>query len=420
MVLIPSGSYFRGSAKNVVGYWENQSPVTRISIGYDFGMSRAEITQAQWKKLMGFNPSKHKDCDSCPVENVSWEEAAEYTQQLSERTGKRYRLPSESEWEYACRANQRFDLCGSDSPHETAWYAKNSNWETHAVSGKMPNAFGLHDMSGNVAEWVEDCYDGNYFFQKPTNGSAYTKSKCSKHVVKGGAFQDVADDGRLRAAYRDGWSSGYGDGYGNIGFRVVKEVDHSRLGEDITIRKHIPLPDGGYIAIYSDGMIACFDHGDSVTTGSACKRPSLEDEERYIGQDGQRLENMKADAGRMLVEMVRDREAAKKNKEMELQAEEQKRGTVEYCLAPISPGEIQVRVAPNWTTIIGFVVGVDGKDSQHSKKFRVRAYDGDATQGMANYEYSGRLTGAVQLILDKYKQRYAPNAKRWFSQHECN
>lgn len=382
-------------------------------------MAKTETTQSQWNSLMEFNPSENKKCSNCPVENITWEDAVEYTRRLSEKTGNRYRLPSESEWEYACRANQNLNLCGSNSQNEISWNAKNSDWRTHTVAKKIPNAFGLYDMSGNVAEWVEDCYDANHYFSGPKNGRAFTRKKCSEHVAKGGSFQEGSDDGKLRAASRSGWSSDY-SGYGTIGFRVVREIDNSSIGENINISKFIPLPNEGHIIIYSDGLMACFDSNHVVTTDSTCKRPSIENENKYIKEHKLAIEKMQIDAGKMLVDMVRGREAEKTNKEIKLRAEEQKRGTVEYCLSSVSSSEIQVKMNPNWATIIGFVISADGKNSQNSKAFNIRAFDDKSSNGMAYYKHSGQLKDAVAVVLDKYKTRYSPNTKKWFSQRECN
>lgn len=110
---------------------------------------------------MGNNPSYFSNCGAdCPVEQVSWNDAKEFIRRLNSKTGKQYRLPSEAEWEYACRAGGQQEYCGSDSVDSVAWYGLNSGRTTHPVARKQPNAFGLYDMLGNVAEWVEDCYNG--------------------------------------------------------------------------------------------------------------------------------------------------------------------------------------------------------------------------------------------------------------------
>jgi len=136
-------------------------------------IGRTEVTQGQWRVVMGNNPSNFSSCgDTCPVEKVSWDDAQEYVRKLSQKTGKTYRLPTETEWERACRAGSQQEYCGSDNIDSVAWYDGNSGSKTHAVAGKQANAWGLNDMSGNVWEWTDSCYD----------------SDCSKRVLRGGSW----------------------------------------------------------------------------------------------------------------------------------------------------------------------------------------------------------------------------------------
>lgn len=202
---------------------EKESPVKKLTAGTLFkdcdecpemvvlppeagniAMGRTEVTQAQWRAVMGTNPSWFKGCDDCPVEQVSWNDAKSYLSKLNARTGKQYRLPSEAEWEYACRAGGTHTYCGSENIDSVAWYHGNSYYgnsrsKTHAVAGKQANAWGLYDMSGNVAEWVEDCWSSNYIGVS-TDRSARTSGDCGQRVLRGGAWSDVPPD--TRAAYR--------------------------------------------------------------------------------------------------------------------------------------------------------------------------------------------------------------------------
>ncbi|MBU1223785.1 MAG: SUMF1/EgtB/PvdO family nonheme iron enzyme [Gammaproteobacteria bacterium] len=149
-----------------------------------FALARTEVTQAQWQVLMGNNPSRFKECGGdCPVENVSWHDAQAYVKKLAEVTGKPYRLPSESEWEYACGAGKDDKYCGGNDLDAVVakiegYNAKTSTSDdkTKTVGQKAPNAWGLFDMSGNVSEWVEDCLHYNYFANNgaPDDGSAWT------------------------------------------------------------------------------------------------------------------------------------------------------------------------------------------------------------------------------------------------------
>lgn len=169
MVVIPAGSFQMGGDKQ-----NDEQPIHNVTIGRPFALATTEVTQGQWRAVMGSNPSNFSACgDTCPVENVSWDDAQAYVKKLSEKTGKQYRLPSEAEWEYACRAGSRQTYCGSDSIDDVAWYNGNSGGKTHPVADKQANAWGLYDMTGNVWEWVEDCWHGTYN-GAPTDGSAWT------------------------------------------------------------------------------------------------------------------------------------------------------------------------------------------------------------------------------------------------------
>ena len=167
---------------------------------------------------MGSNPSRFSACgDTCPVEQVNWEDAKQFVSRLSAKTGMTYRLPSEAEWEYACRAGGRHEYCGSDSADDVAWYDRNSGRATHSVVGRQANAWGLHDISGNVWEWVEDCWNENYS-NAPADGSAWTAGDCSLRVVHGGSWGN--DPQSLRSEYRLWLTSAVR--FSNLGFRVAR------------------------------------------------------------------------------------------------------------------------------------------------------------------------------------------------------
>lgn len=202
MVVIPAGSFQMGSN----GGKSDEKPVHRVDVPA-FAIGKTEVTQAQWRAIMGSNPSRFSDCDDCPVERVNWHDAQDYLNRLSARTGQRYRLPSEAEWEYACRAGGQHEYCGGDSLDSLAWYDGNSNKRTQSVERKQANAWGLHDMSGNVWEWVQDCWNGSYN-GAPADGSAWTDGDCGKRVLRGGswghlpAFTRAADRGRSDTTFR--------------------------------------------------------------------------------------------------------------------------------------------------------------------------------------------------------------------------
>ncbi|MDO8370021.1 MAG: SUMF1/EgtB/PvdO family nonheme iron enzyme [Candidatus Nitrotoga sp.] len=211
MMVIPSGKFEMGS-----NIHDSQKPIHSVNVNA-FALGKTEVTQGQWRAMMGNNPSGFSSCgDDCPVEQVSWDDAQAYVKWLSNKTGKQYRLPSEAEWEYACRSGGQQEYCGSDNVDSVAWYDGNSGKSTHPVSRKQPNAFGLYDMSGNVWEWVEDSWHDNYN-GAPTNGSVW-QGDGAQRVLRGGSGDNVprraraAGRGRVGPAIR---SSGFG-------FRVAR------------------------------------------------------------------------------------------------------------------------------------------------------------------------------------------------------
>jgi formylglycine-generating enzyme required for sulfatase activity len=210
-VEIPSGSFMMGS-ENGEG---NANPVHRVSISQSFYMGKYEITQAQWKTVMGNNPSYFSSCGgNCPVEQVSWDDAQEFIRKLNSlQSNYKYRLPTEAEWEYACRARTTGDYFGNLDL--IAWYRSNSGEKTHPVGQKQSNAWGLYDMSGNVWEWCEDWY-GEYQGGAVTDPTGATSGR--NRVLRGGGWRDNAVE--LRSAYRYGYPPSYRDV--DLGFRVLR------------------------------------------------------------------------------------------------------------------------------------------------------------------------------------------------------
>ena len=225
MVTIPAGSFMMGSN----GGNASEMPVHKVTIKRAFAMGKTEVTQGQWKALMGNNPSGFVSCgDDCPVEQVSWLDTQEFIQKLNAKTGKQYRLPSESEWEYAARAgsNTAFPW-GDQSSHEYANYGENEcckgmvqgrdKWVNTSPTGSFPpNAFGLYDMIGNVWEWTEDSYHDNYA-GAPVDGSAW-QGDGENRVLRGGSWYFRSQN--IRAAYRARNAPSYR--YYNFGFRLVR------------------------------------------------------------------------------------------------------------------------------------------------------------------------------------------------------
>ncbi len=212
LVWIPAGSFLMGS-KN--GH-DDEKPVQRVTISQGFYIGRYEVTQAQWQAVMGNNPSNFKRCDQCPVEMVSWDDAQEFIRKLNTMNdGYTYRLPSEAEWEYAARAGTTGDYAGD--LNAMAWYGNNSGrkrldaaeifrtnpqnyyrritdngGQTHPVGSKLPNAFGLFDMHGNVWEWCQDWYHESYV-GAPLDGSAWLSGGRQERVLRGGSWYFGAD-----------------------------------------------------------------------------------------------------------------------------------------------------------------------------------------------------------------------------------
>ena len=200
MVVIPAGSFEMGSNESV-----SERPVHRVNVP-SFLIGKTEVTQGQWKAVMGSNPSRFSQCgDDCPVDSVSWSDAQEFAQRLSQKTGKQYRLPSEAEWEYAARAGRHTKWSFGDNKSQLsdyAWFRDNSQSKTQRVAQKRPNAFGLFDMHGNVWEWVQDCWHGNYT-GAPTDGSAWTTACLDSNyrVLRGGSWN--YGPANLRSANRN-------------------------------------------------------------------------------------------------------------------------------------------------------------------------------------------------------------------------
>lgn len=217
LVKIPAGSFMMGSNDGD----ENEKPVHRVNIGYSFYMGKYEITQKQWKAIMGNNPSDIKG-DNLPVEEVSWNRAKEFIRKLNKlQNDYEYRLPTEAEWEYACRAGTSGDYAGNIDL--MAWHDENSGKPvtTHPVGQKQPNAFGLYDMHGNVCEWVEDIYNSSYI-GLPIDGSANLSiGDTNKRIRRGGVMYMPAKF--TRSANRaDTALNDYHDFY--VGFRVAARL----------------------------------------------------------------------------------------------------------------------------------------------------------------------------------------------------
>ncbi len=189
-VLIPAGEFNMGLPSNDPGRFDDEGPLHHVKISKAFYMSKYEVTQKQWRDVMGNNPSEFKG-DNLPVEQVSWEDAQNFIKKLNDMEGtNKYRLPSEAEWEYAARAGTttRYSFGNDESElGNYAWYYTNSNSRTHEIGQKNPNPWGLYDMIGNVYEWVQDKYHDSYN-GAPTDGSSWESGFGSTGIFRGGGF----------------------------------------------------------------------------------------------------------------------------------------------------------------------------------------------------------------------------------------
>ncbi len=211
MIVVPGGSFDMGS---YVGHL-NQWPVHRVTFPKDLAVGVYEVMQREWRFLMGSNPSRFKG-DDRPVEKVSWRDAKRYVEALSRKTGEQYRLLSESEWEYVARAGTQTRYWFGDR-YDSGKVADGRSTEN---VGRYPaNAFGLHDVHGNVWEWVEDCWNDSYS-GAPTDGRVWAVGDCSIRVLRGGSWVDKPR--LLRSANRGRNNTGAHGG--NQGFRVARIV----------------------------------------------------------------------------------------------------------------------------------------------------------------------------------------------------
>lgn len=249
MVLIPAGSFMMGhDYVNITGnvdkvnvYYSDEQPMHRVTLNA-FQIGATEITQGQYKAVTGVNPSTFTGDDNLPVTNVSADEALIFCNKLSEaagmepcydpKTGKcnfsknGFRLPTEAEWEYACRAGTRTQFSTGDTEKDldrAGWYIVNSGGRTHPVSQKKPNAWGIYDMHGNVFEFCYDGYDerytgGNYNPESVTNPKGI--ENFNLRIMRGGGW--FSEPSVCRSAARSNFWTGGGNYY--VWFRVVRSV----------------------------------------------------------------------------------------------------------------------------------------------------------------------------------------------------
>ena len=226
MVFVEGGTYMMGYDPKRDGedkYMDPSKPLHQVQVN-DFYIGKYEVTQAQWRNVMGENPSYFKDCDKCPVEQVSWNEVQDFIKKLNQQTGGNYRLPTEAEWEFAARGgnlSKGYRYAGSNTIDEVAWYKDNAENRTHNVGYKRPNELGVYDMSGNVWEWCEDDWHGD-FRSAPSDGSAWMdeSNRNPFHVLRGGSW--VSYSHLCNITYRNLEDSGRR--YYSNGFRLAASL----------------------------------------------------------------------------------------------------------------------------------------------------------------------------------------------------
>jgi len=195
MVLIPAGEFLMGSPDSDKSGRADERPQHRVRITRPFYLGKYLVTQEQWQAVMGNNPSEFKGPKN-PVDSVGWEDCREFLKRLNKlfvHTGIKASLPTEAQWEYACRAGSttRYFYGDEDAKlAEYAWFNENSLEKTHPVGQKKPNAWGLYDMHGSLFQWCADWYDGDYYKSSPTSDPCGPSSG-SLHIDRGGCWNSL-------------------------------------------------------------------------------------------------------------------------------------------------------------------------------------------------------------------------------------
>lgn len=236
MVVVPAGEFTIGSPADEAARSDDEGPQRKVAIAEPFAVGKFEVTFAEWDACVAAGECKHKPKTDWgrnrqPVMRVSWDDAKQFVAWLSKKTGNSYRLLSEAEWEYAARAGTTTvfstgptittDQANFDGDYTYGGSEKGKDLgKTIEVGSFKPNPFGLHDMHGNVWEWVEDCYQRDGYQRAPADGSAYVSGDCSRRVLRGGSWNSYPRF--LRSADRYGDRVGYR--VDNYGFRVARTL----------------------------------------------------------------------------------------------------------------------------------------------------------------------------------------------------
>ncbi len=202
MVFVKGGTFQMGATEEQGSdAYDNEKPAHSVTLS-DYYIGETEVTQALWEAVMGDNPLYYKN-PNLPMEDMSWEEGQLFITKLNQLTGKKFRFPTEAEWEYAARGgckSRGYKYAGSNDFDEVAWTSENSEMDPHFVKQKSPNELGIYDMSGNVEEWCQDWYDEEYYSKSPSNDPCNnTKADC--HVGRGGNWNSASATSRV--SYRN-------------------------------------------------------------------------------------------------------------------------------------------------------------------------------------------------------------------------
>lgn len=219
MVFVKGGAFRMGSLSGGA----DEKPVHEVVLD-DFYIGRFEVTQYEWRQIMGRDTSKcyFEGCDSCPVERVSWYKVQEYIESLNAKTKMNYRLPTEAEWEFAARGglfSKNYKYSGSNTDSAVAWKVGNSDSRTHPVGRKKPNELGLYDLTGNVFEWCADWYAPGWYQVSPAGNPAGPVEGVFKIIRGGSWFHDHAG---LCATDRESANPSFR--YGYVGFRLCRSA----------------------------------------------------------------------------------------------------------------------------------------------------------------------------------------------------
>lgn len=226
MVKVEAGTFMMGATPEMKNPESDEKPAHQVSLTKDYYLGKYEVTQALWQAVTGNNPSRFKN-ENLPVERVSWDDCIAFIAKLNAMTGRKFRLPTEAEWEYAARGGKkscRFQYSGGENLTEYAWFDKNSEGKTHVVGTKLPNELGIFDMSGNVLEWCQDWHQ-EWSNSRAFSSSVQTNPVCSigknGHVIRGGCWATNAN--YCRSSYRNIFL--YSDGKNGrnswVGFRLT-------------------------------------------------------------------------------------------------------------------------------------------------------------------------------------------------------